>query len=77
MSRMNLDHCQVLRQRIGGILKGKSIHDGVGALEMVLADLLMSLPGASERSTLAGLGAIASDVRNIITERYAAEGTTH
>ena len=77
MRAIDPDRAQILRQRLGRALIGYSIHDGVGAIEMLIVDVLTGLPGMDEIATLAAFDAIASDVRNIIHERFAAEGTAH
>ncbi|MBN6820663.1 hypothetical protein JRF84_13855 [Methylobacterium organophilum] len=68
---------QILRQQCNRILRDKSIHDIVGALEMLTADALLSLPGIGEAQALSAFDAIAGDIRNIIRERFATQGKGH
>ena len=54
---------QILRQQCNRILRDKSIHDVVGALEMLVPDALLSLPGIGEAQALSAFDAIAGDVQ--------------
>ena len=74
---MNIDRAQILREAIDRALKGESVHDIVGALEMVTVDVLTALPGMNEARTLASFDAMAADVRNIVHERFATQGKGH
>lgn len=77
MTEMDLNRAQVLRQQLVHVVRGKSIHDAVGAIEMLIVDVLTGLPGVDEVGTLAGFDAMARDVRNIIRERFATQGKGH
>lgn len=68
---------QILRQQCNRIFAGKRVHDIVGALEMLVADTLLCLPGQTEATTESGLNSITADIRNIIRERFAARGKGH
>ncbi len=68
---------QILRQQCNRILRDKSIHDVVGALQMLTADAITSLSGISEAQAVSAADAIAGDIRNIIRERFATQGKGH
>lgn len=68
---------QILRQQCNRILRGKSIHDVVGALQMLTADAILSLPGITEAQASSAASALAGDIQNIIRERFAAQGKGH
>lgn len=68
---------QILRQQCNRVLRDKSIHDVVGAIQMLTADAVTGLPGISEEQALSAARAIAGDVQNIIRERFAAQGKGH
>lgn len=68
---------QILRQQCGRVLSGKRLPDIVGALEMLVADTILGLPGQDEATAQAGADAIAADIRNIIRERFAAKQGGH
>lgn len=68
---------QILRPQCGRVLSGKSIHDVVGAVQMLTADTVMALPGMSEDAAVSMADAIAADIRNIIRERFAAKQGGH
>ena len=69
---------QILRQQCNRILRDKSIHDVVGALQMLTADAItFGLPGVTEAAAISAADSIASDIRNIIRERFAAQGKGH
>ena len=77
MSRMDLDRAQILRVALNDALKGEGLHDIVGALEMLVVDVLTALPGLDENGTLSAFEAMARDVRNIVRERFATQGKAH
>lgn len=67
---------QILRQQCNRTLRGKSLHDVVGALQMLTADAVIDgLPGLSEEQALSAANAIAGDIQNIIRERFALAGS--
>ncbi|WP_232629123.1 hypothetical protein [Methylobacterium sp. Leaf118] len=68
---------QILRQQCNRTFAGKRHADVVGAIEMLTADLLLALPGLTEKQAIGGADAIAADIRNIIRERFAAAGKGH
>ena len=68
---------QILRQQCNRILRDKSIHDVVGALQMLTADAITGLTGISESAAVSAADAIAADIRNIIRERFAVQGKGH
>lgn len=68
---------QIMRQQCGRIFNGKRHSDIVGTLEMLVADVLPSLPNPTEAIAQSGLDAITTDIRNIIRERFAASGKGH
>ena len=73
----DIHRAQIMRQRCNRIFDGKDIHDVVGAIQMLTADTVLSLPGMSEESAIRAADAIAGDIRNIIRERFAAQGKGH
>ena len=73
----DIHRAQIMRQRCNRIFVGKDIHDVVGAVQMLTADTIMSLPGMSEEGAIRAADAIAGDIRNIIRERFAAQGKGH
>lgn len=73
----DLHQSQIVRQQCGRIFNGKRHSDIVGALEMLAADVLLSLPNPTEAIAQSGLDAITADIRNIIRERFAAAGKGH
>lgn len=77
MNEVNAQRAQIMRQRCNRIFAGKNLHDAVGAIQMLTADLVMSLPGLSEADVVAASDAIAADVRNIIRERFASKTKAH
>ncbi len=77
-SRPDPQRAQIMRQRCNRVFRGKSIHDVVGAVEMLTADTVVSgLPGVTEEQALSAADAIAADIRTIIRERFAATGKGH
>lgn len=68
---------QIMRQQCNRVFGGKRHSDIVGALEMLVADVLLSLPNPTEAIAQSGLDAITADIRNIIRERFAAAGKGH
>ncbi|MCJ2084386.1 hypothetical protein MKK88_00030, partial [Methylobacterium sp. E-005] len=68
---------QILRQQCNRVLRSKDIHDVVGAVEMIAADAILSLPGISEAAAISAADAIAADIRNIIRERFTTQGKGH
>lgn len=77
MDDIDIQRAQIMRQQCNRVFKGKSIHDVVGALQMLTADAIMALPGMYEAAALSSVNAIASDIQNIIRERFAANGKGH
>lgn len=77
MNPVDAHRAQILRQQCNRTMRGKSIHDVVGALQMLTADAVTSLPGISEEQALSAASAIAGDIQNIIRERFAANGKGH
>lgn len=73
----DIQRAQVMRQRCNRIFAGKSIHDVVGAVQMLTADAILSLPTQSEAAAVSAADAIAADIRNIIRERFAATAKGH
>lgn len=73
----DIQRAQVMRQRCNRIFAGKSIHDVVGAVQMLTADAILSLPMQSEAAAVSAADAIAADIRNIIRERIAATAKGH
>ena len=68
---------QIIRQQCNRIFRDKSIHDVVGAIQMLTADVLFGLPGISEEQAQSAARAIAGDIQNIIRERFAVQGKGH
>ena len=77
MITMDMRRAQILRQRIDRMLEGRSIQDGVGALERVIVDVLTSLPGMDEAGTVSAFEAMACDVCNLIRERFESPVARH
>lgn len=73
----DINRAQIMRQRCNRVFAGKSIHDVVGAVQMLTADAVMALPMQSEADAVSAADAIAADIRNIIRERFAANGKGH
>ena len=61
---------QILRQQCARHFAGKRLNDIVGALEMLVADAIMSMGQQDVATAVAGADAILSDVRAIIRERF-------
>ena len=68
----DLARAQELRDRCRRVLAGHNPDDVVGALELLIADCIVALPGVTQSRALGGAAAVAGDVRNIITERFLA-----
>lgn len=77
MAEMDLHRVQVMRQQCNRIFRGKSVHDIVGALEMLTADVLEHGLGLSGVDALGAARAIAADVEGIIIERAGAKEKAH
>jgi hypothetical protein len=73
----DLNRSQVLRQQCNRHFAGKRIPDVVGAVQMLTADAVLSLPGLSEEDAISVADALAADVRNIIRERFASRQKGH
>ncbi len=73
----DIHRAQIMRQRCNRVFAGKDIHDVVGAVQMLTADAVTSLPGMTEEGAVSAADAIAADIRNIIRERFAANGKGH
>lgn len=65
---------QGLRGVLRSILATTDITTAVCAIESVIADLMVEVIDQDEGSALQGARAIASDVENVIRERFAAKG---
>ena len=77
MPEIDAHRAQIFRQQCSRIFRGKSIHDIVGALQMLTANMLTMQLGEMEETAISGARAIAGDIENIIRERFAGHGKGH
>lgn len=74
MSAIDMQRAQIMRQRCNRVFAGKNVHDIVGALQMLTADLLTDGLGLSGDQAIGAARAIAVDIENIVREREADRG---